>query len=80
MYKRQALFGYDITGRADEVGQAMDTMVTIGKPRHRKGKEAIDLVDSIVYTIIDDRRAHQMCIRDSTTPRPLCRHRRRRRR
>ena len=64
MYKRQALFGYDITGRADEVGQAMDTMVTIGKPRHRKVKEAIDLVDSIVYTIIDDRRAHPQRERD----------------
>ena len=59
-----ALFGYDITGRADEVGQAMDTMVTIGKPRHRKVKEAIDLVDSIVYTIIDDRRAHPQRERD----------------
>ncbi len=59
-----ALFGYDITGRADEVGQAMDTMVTIGKPRHRKVKEAIDLVDSIVYAIIDDRRAHPQRERD----------------
>lgn len=59
-----ALFGYDITGRADDVGQAMDTMVTIGKPRHRKVKEAIDLVDSIVYAIIDDRRAHPQRERD----------------
>ena len=49
-----ALFGYDITGRADEVGAAMDTMVSIGKPRHRKVKEAIDLVDRIVYDIIED--------------------------
>jgi cytochrome P450 len=59
-----ALFGYDITGRADEVGEAMDTMVSIGKPRHRKVKEAIDLVDSIVYAIIDDRRAHPQRERD----------------
>jgi cytochrome P450 len=53
----EALFGFDITGQADEVGEAMDTMVTIGKPRHRKVREAIDLLDSIVYAIIDERRA-----------------------
>ena len=59
-----ALFGYDITGRADEVGTAMDTMVSIGKPRHRKVREAIDLVDRIVYDIIDERRAHPERERD----------------
>jgi cytochrome P450 len=54
----QALFGYDITGRAGEVGEAMDTMVSIGKPRHRKVREAIELLDQIVYAIIDERRLH----------------------
>lgn len=60
----QALFGYDITGRAEEVGEAMDTMVTIGKPRHRKVREGIELLDRIVYTIIDERRLHPEQARD----------------
>jgi cytochrome P450 len=54
----RALFGYDITDRADDVGQAMDTMVSIGKPRHRKVREAMELLDRIVYAIIDERRLH----------------------
>lgn len=53
-----ALFGFDISGRADEVGVAIDTMVTIGKPHHRKVREAIELLDGIVYAIIDERRTH----------------------
>jgi len=54
----QALFGYDITGRAEEIGEAMDTMVTIGRPKHRLVRERIELLDSIVYAILSDRRAH----------------------
>lgn len=54
----QSLFGYDITGQADEIGEAMDTMVSIGKPRHRKVREAMELLDRIVYAIIDERRLH----------------------
>ncbi|MFO7664704.1 MAG: cytochrome P450 [Chloroflexota bacterium] len=52
----QALFGYDINDKATIVGESMDTMVSIGKPRHRKVREAIDMLDQIVFTIIDDRR------------------------
>jgi len=59
-----ALFGFDISGRADEIGEAMDTMVTIGKPRHRKVREAIALLDTIVFAIIDERRAHPERQRD----------------
>lgn len=54
----QALFSFDISDRAEIVGEAMDTMVTIGKPRHRKVREAIDTLDQIVFGIIDDRRRH----------------------
>lgn len=54
----QALFGYDISGRAEEIGEAMDTMVTIGRPKHRLVRAGIELLDGIVYAIIDDRRAH----------------------
>lgn len=52
----QALFSYDISDKAEVVGEAMDTMVTIGKPRHRKVREAIDTLDRIVYGMIDSRR------------------------
>src|SRR5690606_439856 len=52
----EALFSFDITERAAEIGEAMDTMTTIGKPRHRKVREAIELLDRIVYEIIEDRR------------------------
>ena len=60
----EALFSFDITGQAEEIGEAMDTMTTIGKPRHRKVREAIDLLDRIVYAIIDERRAHPQRERD----------------
>lgn len=60
----ESLFGYDISDRAGEVGQAMDTMATIGKPRHRKVREAIEMLDRIVYAIIDDRRLHPEHQRD----------------
>ncbi len=60
----EALFSFDITGQADEIGEAMDTMTTIGKPRHRKVREAIDLLDRIVYAIIDERREHPQRERD----------------
>jgi len=59
-----ALFGYDISGRAEEIGEAMDTMVTIGRPKHRLVRERIELLDGIVFSIIDDRRAHPERNRD----------------
>jgi cytochrome P450 len=60
----QALFSYDISDKADLVGEAMDTMVTIGKPRHRKVREAIDTLDRIVFGMIDDRRRNPGLSRD----------------
>ena len=39
----EALFSFDISDRAAEVGEAMDTMTAIGKPRHRKVRAAIEL-------------------------------------
>lgn len=60
----EALFSFDITGRADEIGEAMDTMAVIGKPRHRKVRAAIDLLDKIVYDIIEERREHPQRERD----------------
>ncbi len=60
----QALFGYDISDKADAIGEAMNIMTTIGKPRHRKVREAIDLMDHIVFAIIDDRRQQPEQARD----------------
>lgn len=59
-----SLFGYDIYDRADAIGDAMNTMTTIGKPRHRKVREAIELLDQIVYAIIEERRQHPQRERD----------------
>ena len=60
----EALFSFDITEQAAEIGEAMDTMTTIGKPRHRKVREAIDLLDHIVYAIIEERLQHPQRERD----------------
>lgn len=60
----ESLFTYDITDRAAEIGAAMDTMTTIGKPRHRKVREAIELLDRTVYAIIEERRLHPHRERD----------------
>lgn len=60
----EALFTFDITDRAAEIGEAMDTMSTIGKPRHRKVREAIELLDRIVYDIIEERQQKHAAERD----------------
>lgn len=60
----EALFTYDITDQAAEIGEAMDTMTTIGKPRHRKVREAIELLDRTVYAIIEERQSHPELERD----------------
>ncbi len=60
----QALFGYDISGHADQIGESLETMVTIGKPRHRKVREGTELLDRIVYDIIDARRSRPDVARD----------------
>jgi cytochrome P450 len=39
-------------------------MLTIGKPRHRKVREAMELLDRIVYVIIEERRLYPEMERD----------------
>lgn len=51
----RSLFSYDSLDEAGAIGRAMDTMVSIGKPRHRKVQEAIAYLDQIVMTLINDR-------------------------
>ncbi len=60
----ESLFSFDITDQADEIGEAMDTMAVIGKPRHRKVRAAIELLDEIVYAIINQRLEHPQRERD----------------
>lgn len=51
----RSLFSYDILDEAADIGQAMDTMVSIGKPKHRKVQEAIAYLDRVVVALIDSR-------------------------
>lgn len=53
----RALFSYDISDKAASIGEAMDTMVSIGKPKHRKVQEAISYLDRIVVQLVEDRDA-----------------------
>lgn len=53
----RALFSFDIGEHAARIGEAMNDMTTIGKPRHRKVRAAIDYLDGLVYDIIQRRRA-----------------------
>ncbi len=52
----RALFTYDINPYAEQVGEAMNVMTTIGKPRHARVKAAIAYMDGLVYSLIDKRR------------------------
>lgn len=55
----QSLFGYDISRQAETIAQAMDTLITVAKPRHRLFKEQLQILDHIVYGIIETRRRQQ---------------------
>lgn len=51
----RSLFSSDISSEAGAIGEAMDTMVSIGKPKHRAVQEAIAYLDRIVNGIIEAR-------------------------
>ncbi|MEZ4517564.1 MAG: hypothetical protein R3C44_12290 [Chloroflexota bacterium] len=53
----RSLFSYDISDEAAHIGEAMDTMVSIGKPRHRKVQEALAYLDHVVVQLIEERMA-----------------------
>ncbi len=60
----RSLFSSDLLNEADSIGAAMDTMVSIGKPRHRMVQEAIGYLDRIVVDLIADRvRVSEECAR-----------------
>lgn len=58
----QSLFSTAIADKADSIGAAIDTMVSIGKPKHRKVQEAISYLDGVVVDLINAR------IRQETEP------------
>jgi cytochrome P450 len=53
----RSLFSSDILAEAGAIGQAMDTMVSIGKPKHRLVQEAISYLDRLVVELIQTRMA-----------------------
>jgi len=52
------LFGHDIAQQSDRIGLAVNTLVDIGKPKHRRFQEMARVLDDIVYDLIDQRLAH----------------------
>ncbi len=53
----RALFGYDIAEQSDRIGEAVNTLVEIGKPKRRRFQEMAQVLDDIVYGLIDQRLA-----------------------
>lgn len=53
----RALFGYDIADHAHRIGEAVNTLVEIGKPKRRRFQEMAQVLDDIVYGLIDQRLA-----------------------
>jgi len=52
----RALFGYNIDEQATAVGEAVNTLIEIAKPKRRKFQETLRFLDEVVYGIIDERR------------------------
>ena len=54
----RALFGYSIGQQAELVGQAVNTLIEIAKPKRRRFQEMLKVLDGVVYSIIQQRRQH----------------------
>ncbi len=52
----RALFGYDIDQQTDRVGDAVNTLIEIAKPKRRRFQETLQVLDEIVYSFIKQRR------------------------
>ncbi len=52
----RALFGYNINQQATAIGEAVNTLIEIAKPRRRKFQETLKYLDEVVFSIIDQRR------------------------
>lgn len=51
-----ALFGYDIEDQAARIGEAVNTLIEIGKPKRRQFQEMVKVLDTIVFDVIQQRR------------------------
>jgi cytochrome P450 len=52
----QSLFGYDITEQAETIGNSVDTLIKVARPRRQRFQAAKETLDNIVYGIINNRR------------------------
>lgn len=52
-----ALFSYDVRLQADAIGTAVSTLINNPKPRRRIFQQSLQVLDEIVYGIINQRRA-----------------------
>jgi cytochrome P450 len=52
----RALFGYDIDQQASLVGEAINTLIEIAKPKQQRFQEMLKVLDEVVYNIIQQRR------------------------
>jgi cytochrome P450 len=52
----RALFGYDIDRQAGLVGQALNRLIELAKPKRHHSQEMIKVLDQVVYMIIQQRR------------------------
>lgn len=52
----RALFGYDTDRQAERIGEAVSTLIEIGKPNRRGFQEMVQVLDEIVFGIIAQRR------------------------
>jgi cytochrome P450 len=52
----RALFGYNISAEAEKVGAAVDQLIAYRKPNRPGFKEVLQVLDDIVFNIIDQRR------------------------
>lgn len=61
-----ALFGYDVHARSAAIGEAVNTMIEIAKPKRPRFQEALAVLDEIVFELLRRRRE-----RPSTTQNDL---------
>lgn len=54
----RALFGTDMDEQASRIGEAVNTMAEIGKPKRRRFQEMAQVLDDIVYGLIQQRSLH----------------------
>ncbi|GJM41543.1 MAG: cytochrome P450 [Ardenticatenaceae bacterium] len=52
----RALFGYDMDEQSERIGEAVNTLIEVAKPKRRRFQESLKVLDEIVFDIIQQRR------------------------